>query len=141
MKLKKSYLIIGIVVIAAIIMFYVWKQSKTTTKQTADQIQVSSRVQELANKVPYSTRKKIVDIYNWQLTSGDKLMLKDGIVYNITKQQPDEYKRTSVEKYRLDGVLWEMRTNYKIIDGDTEWWLGHTKAFTAAEYNESLKIQ
>ncbi len=134
--MKKSYLIIGIVVIAAIIMFYVWKQSKTTTTQTADQVQLSEKMKALISKVPKEKRQKLYDIYNWQLKFGDKLILKDGIVYNITKQQPDEWKRTSLERYILDGCLWDLKTNYKMIDGDTEWFL---KSYSLAEIEQSLK--
>ncbi|MDX9697275.1 MAG: hypothetical protein RBT49_15900, partial [Bacteroidales bacterium] len=91
--------------------------------------------------LPFETRKKIVDIYDWYVKNGDTLILRDGKVFNVTKNKPDEYNRTSIERYRLDGVLWDVKTNRMLIDGATEWWLKTTKAFTYAEFKESLNVQ
>ena len=135
MKIGKTGIIVGIVIIAGIIMYYVWNQSKTTNKVAAQGSTLSADMQALIDRVPFETRKKIVDVYNWQVTFGDKLILRDGIVFNTTKNQPDGSSRTSVERYRLDGVLWEMRTNYKLIDEQTEYFLGK---YTLAQFITSL---
>ncbi|MDD3687682.1 MAG: hypothetical protein PHE56_13070 [Bacteroidales bacterium] len=137
----KTWLILGIILIAGVIMYFVYTQSKATVTEKQNQVQVSPRAQELAAKLPYGTRKNIVELYERWRVNGDALELRDGIVFNITKNQPDQYKRTSIERYRMDGVLWSAKTNYNWIDGDMEWWLGHTKAFTLAEFKESLNVQ
>jgi hypothetical protein len=138
---SKTWIIVGIILIAGVIMYFVYTQSKTTVTEKQSQVQVSPRAQELAARLPFETRKKIVDVYDWYVKNGDTLILRDGKVFNVTKNKPDEYNRTSIERYRLDGVLWDIKTNYLLIDAPTEWWLKVTKAFTLAEYKESLNVQ
>ncbi|MDX9696467.1 MAG: hypothetical protein RBT49_11815, partial [Bacteroidales bacterium] len=87
----KTWLILGIILIAGVIMYFVYTQSKATVTEEQYQVQVSPRAQELAARLPFETRKKIVDIYDWYVKNGDTLILRDGKVFNVTKNKPDEY--------------------------------------------------
>lgn len=139
--MKKITLIIAIVVIIGIVMWYVWNKSKSTVLEKDENVELTPRVQELVSRVPFETRKKIVNLYSWYVKNGDTIILKDGKVFNVTKNQPDQWNRTSIERYRLDTVLWDVKKNRGLIDDSLEWWLKSTMKFSLAEYKVSLNVK
>lgn len=141
MKIRKTTMIIGVLLIAAVIMYFVYfkGKGKVGIDASTNADTMSLRVKKIVDKIPYVTREKIVGLYSWYVANGDTIILKDGKVFNTTKNKFDDYGRTSIERYRLDGVLWDVRANYQLIDASTESWLKANK-FTLSEFQESLSI-
>ncbi|MBN2776235.1 MAG: hypothetical protein JXR36_01250 [Bacteroidales bacterium] len=136
-KSKKTILIVATLLVAGIIMWYVWQKQQPKEKDFV----ITPRVQELADRVPFETRKKIVGVYDWYMQNSNPYIWKDGKIFNTRKNEFDPYQRPSIELKVLDDVLWDIKTNYGLIDASTEWWLKSTKNFTINELRASLNVK
>lgn len=136
-KSKKTILIVATILVAGIIMWYVWQKQQTEEKK----LTVTPRVKELANRVPFETREKIVGVFDWYMKNNNPYIWKEGKIFNTDKNEFDPYNRPSIELKLLDDVLWDIKTNYGLIDGETEWWIKSTMKFTVDEFKTSLNVK
>ncbi len=86
----KTWLILGIILIAGVIMYFVYTQSKATVTRKTKPGTSQCASSGTCCKITIWHKKNIVELYDRWRVNGDALELRDGIVFNITKNQQDQ---------------------------------------------------